>query len=143
MVEAQQKYREGRREAEIASAGAARLQAQHTELAADITVLSKQLPGLQYAAALEILHARFEPVTAALQGLVTAYQGMAAAALAVDGFADPAAGRTFTIGRLGNIQGFGVPTPELEGLDAATFGADIDRKAVATQAAQILAELSA
>ncbi len=134
LSQAEQKYRDGRLEAELAAAGAQRLTAQHAELAQEITVLSNQLPALKYAALLEVAEDKLPAYRNALEQLGAATAELMGACAAVDSvadlFVDPK--RLPVTGELRQTQ-FGATLPALPGVDPKEWTFDI-----AAQATQVM-----
>ena len=133
---AEVKYRDNRRESEIAQAGAARLQAQHDAIVtSQIAPLSAALPALRYEAAIEILRERLVPYREALVALAECHRHVVGAALAVDSLADLHASppRVFVSNRLEQA-GLGLPLPALPDLDASEFVVDPDAAAFRAEA---------
>ncbi len=139
---AEAKHLAGRREAEIAQAGASRLQAQHNALAMEIAPVGAAVPALRYHAACEILRARLGPYREALLALATIHAQVVGAALAVDQLADVSASpaRLFVSNRM-HMAGLGLPLPDLSGIVASDYEVSPDVSAFRAEAALVLGSL--
>jgi hypothetical protein len=139
---AEAKHLAGRREAEIAQAGAARLQAQYDTMAAEIAPVSAAMPALRYAAACEVLRSRLGPYREALLALAAVHAQVVGAALAVDQLADVSASpaRLFVSNRM-HMAGLGLPLPDMSGIVASDYEVPPDVAAFRAEAALVLESL--
>ena len=142
LSQAEEKHLAGRREAEIAQAGAARLQAQYAAAAAEIAPLSAATPALRYHAAVEVLRERLGPYREALMALAAVHAQVVGAALAVDQLADVRAtpARLYVSNRM-HAAGLGLPLPDLSGIVDSDYEVAPDVAAFRAEAAAVLASL--
>ena len=141
LADAEARALAGARAAEIAAAGATRLQVEHAAVAQRLTNAHQQLPALKHAAALELAAEKLAPYRAALVALGKAHADLAGACLAADHYMDlhndpkrlPVTGPM-------NVARFDAPLPLLRGLDPEEWVFGIAMSIMAAKA-DALAEL--